>query len=98
MLMRQQLMLFTRPVKQTASLINTYILDTVDLLWRMRVFGHRAAPPARGAKTYLEVMPRDVLQSVVPCSSTAGSLLMHRAFLGFAMSLINMVSLLHTTP
>jgi len=98
MLMRQQLVVLSQPLRQTANLVNTYIVDTVDLLWRMRVFGHRAAPPARGGRTYLELMPYAVLQSVAPHSSVAGSLFMHRAFLGFAVAFFDMVSLLRTTP
>ena len=96
MLMRQCHAAFTHSVRQTASLINTYILDSVDLLWRVRGFGHRAAPPARGARTYLELMPHAVWQSVAPHRSVTGSLVMHRAFLGFAIAFIDMVSIQHT--
>jgi len=85
--------------KEFIVLINTYILDTADVLWRMRAFSHPRPPPPTGARTYLDTVSRSVFQSVnIPCPSLAVSLLMHRAFVGFAMAFIEKVTLsFHST-
>lgn len=80
--------------KEFIVLVNTYILDTADVLWRMRAFSHPRPPPPTGARTYLDTVSRSVLQSVnIPRPSLAVSLLMHRAFVGFAMTFIEKVTL-----
>ena len=80
-------------MKETVVLVNTYILDTADLLWRMRAFSHQRPPPPSGARTYLGTFPRSVLQSTdTPHCNVTGSLLTHRAFIGFAMAFIDKVS------
>ena len=80
-------------MKETVVLVNTYILDTADLLWRMRAFSHQRPPPPSGARTYLDTFPQSVLQSTdTPHCNVTGSLLTHRAFIGFAMAFIDKVS------
>jgi len=91
-LLRQEPVVPWSTVKETVILINTYILDSVDLLWRMRAF-HRARPaPPPSAGTYLDLIPHSVLHCLrTQHSSLAGSLIMHRAFAGFALAFINKV-------
>ena len=81
--------------KDFIILVNTYILDTADMLWRMRAVSHQRPPPPAGARTCFDIIPRSVLQSVnIRHPSMTVSLLMHRAFVGFAMAFIEQVPFL----
>ena len=79
--------------KEFIIIINTYILDTADMLWRMRAVSQQRPAPPVGARTYFDTVSHSVLQSVnVRHPNLAVSLLMHRAFVGFAMAFIEKVT------
>jgi len=89
----QSLVLSDTLKKEFIILVNMYILDTADMLWRMRAVSQQRPPPPTGARTYFDTVPRAVLQSVnVRHPSLAVSLLMHRAFVGFAMAFVEKVT------
>ena len=80
-------------LKETIGLINTYILDAADVLWRMRAFSQQRTPAPAVARSYLDAIPRSVVIAVkVPNPSMAVSLVMHSAFVGFAMAFIEKVN------
>jgi len=79
--------------KQFFILVNAYILDTADMLWRMRAVNRQRPLPAAGPKTFFDTVPHSVLQSVnIRHPSLTVSLFMHRAFVGFAMAFIEKVT------
>jgi len=57
----------------------------------MCAFSHNRAPLPRGTKTFLGVVPCHQIPSITAYSSYAGSLFLHRAFVGFAIAFIEQV-------
>jgi len=79
--------------KQTSIVLNSYILDTADLLWRMRAFHPQRSLPPVGSMTFLNVVPQSTVQQLSAAQlSLNGSLFMHRAFISFVITFIQQVA------